>query len=224
MTAPKLINCWAWQEQSGNRDRLHKPVSVFTLCKKPCRLVIYYAFFRKSVNSVKLPKSLKSIGREAFRDCGNLVSVSFPKSVERIGDSAFEGCEALSEITQPTKKTEIGYHAFFNCSLPADQDGFVIVGSVLCGYTGSDEHVTVPDGIKRIAEDTFAGTRRLTAITLPEGLEEISRDAFTNCENLTSVALPDTVIRIGNAAFSHCKNLSDITLPESIKTIEEETK
>ncbi len=126
-------------------------------------------------------------------------------------------------ITQPAEDAVLGDNSFVGCDELTDKDGFLIVGNVLYGYYGTDEHVVVPRGVKKIGADAFSKHDRdfLKTVVLPDGLEEIARGAFIACPNLTSVSIPDTVIRIGEDAFFHCSSLTDISLPESVKSIED---
>ena len=57
-----------------------------------------------------------SIGNEAFRGCGNLISVILPATVTFIGDGAFSECNSLTEMLLPDGVQSIGSAAFSNCS------------------------------------------------------------------------------------------------------------
>ncbi len=72
--------------------------------------------------------------------------------------------------------------------------GFKIQRGVLMAYTGSDDHVVVP-----------------------EGVEKIGRNAFANGSNVVSVCFPGTMKSIGAYAFSGCVKLSSIPRPEQLK-------
>lgn len=51
------------------------------------------AFYQKtSLTSVKLPKTLKTIGNSAFYGCSNLTTVTICNSLTSIGESAFHNC------------------------------------------------------------------------------------------------------------------------------------
>ena len=69
-----------------------------------------------NVESIILPKSLTSIGDQAFRNCSSLTSITIPNSVTSIGIEAFNDCVSLTAITIPNSVTSIGYDAFFRCS------------------------------------------------------------------------------------------------------------
>lgn len=73
---------------------------------------------KESLKSIKLPKTLKTIGHSAFASCrgltGNLV---IPASVTSIGLSAFERCDGLTgNLVIPASVTSISYNAFNGCS------------------------------------------------------------------------------------------------------------
>ncbi len=61
----------------------------------------------KTLISVKLPKTLKTIGNGAFSGCSSLTSVTIPDGVTEIGNTAFSGCSSLTSITIPDSVTKI---------------------------------------------------------------------------------------------------------------------
>ena len=67
------------------------------------------------LESVKLPKSLLSIGEEAFCDCWNLERVTIPASTMVIGPRAFQGCINLYRVRLGKALEAIGEDAFDDC-------------------------------------------------------------------------------------------------------------
>ncbi len=61
-----------------------------------------------AIESIELPKSVKSIGASAFEGCQFLTSITIPEGVTEIGMWAFRGCDSLNSITIPEGVTEIG--------------------------------------------------------------------------------------------------------------------
>lgn len=57
----------------------------------------------RSLSSITLPSSVKSIGDYAFSYCSSLTSIIIPESVASIGRDAFIGCNKLEVITASSR-------------------------------------------------------------------------------------------------------------------------
>lgn len=101
----------------------------------------------------------------------------------------------------------------------ANESDFRLDGATLVKYVGNSEKVVIPDGIKVIGEEAFAGNTVLKEITFPSDLEEISYHAFYGCTQLESVKIPDKVEKIGNAAFAECVSLKQIQIGSGLKAL-----
>ena len=71
-----------------------------------------WAYRRKPIENVVLPKSLKKIGVCAFEECKKLKSIEFPDGLESIDHYAFHGCTQLKEVHLPDSIKEINVRAF----------------------------------------------------------------------------------------------------------------
>jgi len=67
------------------------------------------------LTSITLPKSLTTIGEEAFAYSG-LKSVIIPEGVLYIYGGAFNGCDSLTSVTLPESLEELHTNAFSDCS------------------------------------------------------------------------------------------------------------
>lgn len=75
-----------------------------------------FAFYNKSLTSIKMPESITNIKESAFN--GSMISnIDIPANVVEIGDRAFYECNNMSEVVIPDKVTRIGGSAFCGCYL-----------------------------------------------------------------------------------------------------------
>ena len=164
------------------------------------------SFNRSNVNfnaqKIRFLDDVKSIGKEAFRNCIALTDITIPDSVTEIGDWAFEDCESLTNVTIPEGVTSIGDGAFFCCE--------------------SLTNVTIPDSVTSVGDQAFDGCFGLTSVTIPDTVTSIGKSAFCDCSNLTSVTIPKGVTEIGCNTFMDCTKLTNVTIPKSVKTIGED--
>ena len=74
-----------------------------------------YAFSKKYLNSVVIPDTVVSIGKNAFEEC-YLRSITLSKNLISIGESAFAHNSYLSQIVIPSSVTSINQWAFADCA------------------------------------------------------------------------------------------------------------
>ena len=164
-----------------------------------------------------IPEGVTEIGASAFAGRTDLASVTIPDSVTRIGESAFSGCSNLTNVVIPASVTYIGSKAFFGCNGLADEDGFVIVRSLLYDYFGDGVDITIADSVTKIGANAFDNCGSLTSVTVPNGVTSIGSYAFYNCGSLTNVTISESVTSIGDSAFSNCGKLALALLPMHLR-------
>lgn len=91
---------------------------------------------------------------------------------------------------------------------------FAIDGDVLVGYSGAEETVTVPAGIRIIGDNAFKGNTTIKHVVLPDSVEEIRYRAFYGCSNLESINLSETMTALGEQTFYNCKKLATLGLDD----------
>ncbi len=102
-----------------------------------------------------LPKTVGTIGSQAFTRRHALKKVVIPEGVAVIGDDAFSDCESLEEITIPASVREIGDYAFAECD--------------------SLKKVTFAGEVKRLSRHIFSDCDSLTSIVVPTGTADLYR-------------------------------------------------
>ena len=131
-----------------------------------------------------------------------------------------------------------------------DSDFHIDKEGCLTSYTGSEEHVVIPEGVKRIGgnpdnsifEDTeteiksvvipdsvieigeraFYTCLQLEEVTMGNGVKKIGQEAFAGCFKMKTIHLSDSLQEIGLRAFNFCESLEALELPSSLRYIEME--
>lgn len=128
-----------------------------------------YSFYNSLANlmTVKLPKTITSIGNFAFSQCDALRTVEMYEGVTTIGGSAFYGCDALKSVKFPSTLKTIGNNTFAYCSRLTT--------------------LILPENLKTIGGSAFNGCSALTEVRIPSLVESIGASAFAYCSNLKDV-------------------------------------
>ena len=187
------------------------------------------------LEGVTIPEGVVTIGEYAFADCFYLEDVTIPEGVTAIGEYAFRNCSKLEGVTIPESVTAIGQYAFQWCgglkrvhisSLTAwcqikfDYNANPLRQAHELYLNG--ERVTklvLPEGLKSVGTDAFAGCTGLTEVTIHDGVTAIGGSTFSGCSGLTGVTIPSHVTDIGDSAFSDCSGLTEVVIPHSVKVI-----
>ena len=205
------------------------------------------AFYNSSVSSVKLPDSIRSIGKNAFRNCSSLQSIVLPSGVTTIGSDAFHSCTALRTVALPSSLQQLGAQAFYGCyaltgiNLPSSLSSMGssvfydckslnrctvepnshlnALGEATFFNCTSLDAFTIPSSVSAIPSNCFAGCRSLESITIPSSVTTIGQNAFLDCSGLSAVKFGSGLRKIDTAAFSGCRSLSDLTLPHGLNTV-----
>lgn len=194
------------------------------------------AFYWRDITSIRIPNSIKAIGKECFTKCSRLESVIIPNSVIDLGESAFRECSELKSITLSNNMTTIENYTFYKCP------------SLLS--------VNIPEKVSYINSNAFNGCTGLTSVNIPKNITKIGYLAFYNCSNLeivdisdlyswcnidfdgkesnplyyshklylngqelTDISIPSNVFSIGDYAFCRFYSLTSINIPSNVNFI-----
>ncbi len=212
----------------GHLRNITIPASVVSIGEKAF-------FYCRSFTNITIPDSVVCIEPYTFSDCSSLSNITIPDSVTSIGKGAFQNCKSLATITIPDSVKSIGVNPFLFCEsltniivspehpVLATIDGVLFDKAekrLIC-YPGAytDEHYEIPEGVRMIGNDAFAGCGSLAGITIPDSVTGIGDSAFYGCGSLADITIPDSVTSIGNDAFKECKSLTGITIPDGVTGI-----
>ena len=198
-------------------------------------------FLNSTVISVTIPKTVTSIGQNAFNGCTNLSLLIIPNSVTTIGSNAFSGCTNTTIYCRAQSKPD-NWDENWNVN-----GAKVVWGGLFDGewqytitsstapytvtaikYSGSATAVSIPDmviadgneyAVTAIGDNLFENKYGLASIEIPNTITIIGNHAFSGCSALTILNIPNSVISIGNYAFNNCNGLTQITIGNSVTTI-----
>lgn len=159
----------------------------------------------KSLKSIILSNSLRTIYSETFLGCSALESISIPESVTIIQAFAFEDCSSLTSVSLPESMTIIDQEVFMNCI--------------------SLTSINLPNSIEKIGFNAFKNCISLEHLKLPSSLSAIPSGLCMNCKSLKSINLTAPKIVYGDCdndygyPFGGCDQLVRLSIERDYKNI-----
>ncbi len=117
-----------------------------------------------SLKKVVLNEGLKSIGKDAFFGCRELLEINIPSTVTDIGNAAFCSCEKLSKLTLNEGLQTMGYTVFGGCPI---------------------EVILVPSTVKSIGSQCFSNNDVLKELRFLCVDAELHKYVIDECPNAT---------------------------------------
>lgn len=192
-------------------------------------------FYETSVRHVVFPETVRSIGRDTFGGCNQLVYVVMPPlevlpqgtfescfrlidpdlscGVKKIGDLAFWGNMFLETLNLPEEIEEIDLNAFTMC----DNLTRIHVSEGGNDYFVSNEDDTIlmsADGEQLVF---YSWLNDAETYQVPDGVKRINAFAFKDAR-AKEIILPEGLESIGMSAFDHSA-ITELTIPASVTEI-----
>lgn len=176
---------------------------------------------------LSIPPTYKSlpvvaIGPEAFKTTDSLRNITIPKSITSIGDDAFNGLIYLTDVRMEGDSITLGHRVFQNCTSLAkiNMEKVMSVGDFAFANCTSLKEIGSIDQIKTIGASAFADCKSLIYIWHPnEGFEKAGENAF---KNVSLELFLDKITNIHEGAFEKIglnANKDTFVIPYTVKSI-----
>ena len=190
------------------------------------------------LTAVRISKSVKSIGYNAFSGCTGLTSVVWDaincndiyspfqglsgiktfiieNDVERIPGGVCSGMTGLTKVNLiGGSLREVGGGAFSGCT---GLTGVYVKGLAPWCRINFNDYSANP---LYYAQNLYNNGNKVTKLTIPSSVDSIGSYAFYGYNDLTSLTIGNSVTSIGASAFSNCTGLmGELTIPNSVTEI-----
>lgn len=210
-----------------------------------------YAFSEiDGLTSFTINEGLEEISEGMLYDADELTSLTIPASVKVIGAKAFAmggsswwpSSSSLTTLTfaEGSQLVSIGEEAFSNAGDKYADESLALVlpkGLQSIGYQAfynfNFASITIPNTVKFVGAQAFAGGSSLTSVVFEEGGTEdlvlgtedpnhfdnyfnaFVGGVFEDCNSLVSIALPERLVYLGASTFADCSELTTVTFGEN---------
>ena len=204
--------------------------------------------------SYGIPEGVENIYSKAFSGCNKLNSITIPKSVKTINGTAFLDTLNLTNIVVDRRSPYFVYidgvlfskdgshlvHYFNN-----ENESFEVPQCVkeLDNYAFYDakaiKEIILPHNLERIGKACFMNCEALESMrikdeyknitentkgvfVMPYSITEVEDDTFSGCSSMDKITLSYDITRIGKRAFNKCSSLYDFSIPRRVEIIDED--
>ena len=183
-------------------------------------------FALANLNSISIPKAVRSIGFRCFYGATVNTKFALPDSLRTIGEDAFLFLGGVERIFISAIIDSIGFRAFSSMSdlktLEVDStnehfssfDGALYNKSrtsLICVPAGKTDVFTIPVGVTTV-EDIAFEWGKCQKVIIPNTVTTLKDGAFWGCERLGEVHIPASVTTIEGGIFAGCKSLYNLTI------------
>lgn len=183
-----------------------------------------FYFFKdyKTITSITLAPTIKTIESSSFQDCDALEGIIIPESVELIDYAAFYDCDSLEYVNISNTVKVIEEYAFYSCERLVDlslNEGLEIINNQAFNGCFGLKEVVIPNTLQTIGELAFSSCSNLENVVISNQstLKVIENRAFNSCYSLLSIYLPKTLETLGERAFNNCYALEEVNFAYGIK-------
>lgn len=191
-----------------------KNITEFVIGEGVVKVPDYLLSGMTTISTIKLPSTLREIGKYAFEECTGITSIEFNPSLTTIGNYAFTKA-GLTSISLPENITSIGNRAFSYCASLTK----VVFNATGCANPASEsatwfyrspvQSITLGSNVSAIPSYFAYENTNITTFDIPEKITTIGQNAFFG-SGLACITIPRGVTSIGKNAFSNCQSLTEV--------------
>ena len=181
----------------------------------------------KSLHTIKLPNSMKEMGRYLFEDCDSLTSVTLPKSLKSLpGPNLSFYFYKNDNLTSILIDDSNPYYSSDGSAL------FDKCKTKMIFAVNSLREYAIPSSVSEIDNSAFENCRHLKTLVLPLRLkrENVCASNFLNCDSLYSISVDEKnpyLCSDGSALYNKhksdlvfvCHTVRKMSIPSSVTEI-----
>lgn len=176
----------------------------------------------EQIRMVTVLRDTSALVPGAFKNCAKLESVVLPASLMTFGKDAFFGCARLRNVVIEDLKSWCMAdfaNPFANPLILSDH----LYEREEDGTLHEITALYIPEDITYVKPFAFYGCKGLMTVEIPEGVTDIAPMAFYNCKNLVAAVMPKSLRSIGQEAFRYCDKLTRLRLPGDLLVIAQDS-
>ena len=178
-----------------------------------------------SMTNIDLSDTITDIPDGAFAGChGASGELIIPKNIRRVGAEAFKNCSNIDKIVINGSPSDFGNDAFIGMR-NVTKISLNAVGATLRDIFGADvankvDTVEVDFGeCKEIPDRYFESLPRMVNLQIGGTITRIGEESFANCAALARPYIPSSVSEIGSRAFANCGSIENVDIGTEVKKI-----
>ena len=145
------------------------------------------------LETIILPKSIKTIGYQCFERCTKLTTPMIFADGVSLGYGLLSQCSSITEVRFPETMKEFPSHMLRSCK--------------------SIKNITLPKGITKIGYGALAGLG-VESLHIPDGVSVLDEEAFYGCQSLKEINIPASLTKIGRQAYYFLPALERLIMPD----------
>ena len=160
------------------------------------------------------------ISHDAFNGSKLVKKLTIPKSIKTIGKNAFSGCSGLSELNIDNQIENVQADL---SKLPLTTVKFTGAGTTTPNWLKNNRNIknVVFDcsNVEAVADSAFYNCTSLTTIELPHFVKQIGTASFEGCKSIVEFRMPQELDSIKPCAFRNCQSLKELAFERNLKVI-----